>query len=172
MNNSSVEPSWIERTRRLVDYRREADEFVQRVGGQLPVGPQDAKAVSLLWLEADGLDEKLCSLLNEIDAGLLEGKADELDITRGATMRPSPLESEDVVYYECTWSLTWGDGLGVFVVLAVDSRSSVIQAHVRGLKSAEVESLRFPLAEADLKEGLTAAYVSEATVADRSQDFQ
>ena len=171
MNKSTEDISWIERARKLLDYRREANEFVQRVGSQLPIDPNDSEAVSLLWVEADFLDELICSLLNEMDSGLLQNSADELDITRGATMRPSPLENEEIVYYECTWSLTWGDGLGILVVLAIDSRSKIIQAQVRGLKSKQIETLRFPISETILKEGLTPCYVSEATADDTGQEI-
>ena len=68
--------SWIDRAKRLLKYRREAAEFLERVSGQIPVSPSHAASVSLLWAEADELDAMVCGLLNEMNAGLMAGRAE------------------------------------------------------------------------------------------------
>ena len=84
------ELSWLERTRRLVDYHQEALEFIGRAGQQISANPSHALAVGRLWLEADGIDDTVCTLLDEMNTGLLEGGG-ELDTTRGVATRPSQL---------------------------------------------------------------------------------
>lgn len=155
------EPPWLERARRLVAYHQEALDFVRRVGQQLPVGATDAGMVARLWLEAEELDNLVCALLDEMNTGLLEGKG-ELDATRGASLRPSA-SGEESVFYDCVWSLLWGDGRGISVNLAVNSRSGDYEASVRSVEARKVQRIGFPIAEAELKDTLIDAYVAEVT---------
>ena len=157
----SEEISWIERAKKLVEYHEEAQDFVRRVGKQLPTGPSDALAVSELWVEADRLDDMICSLLDEMNTGLVDGNA-KLDTTRGASVRPASFE-EEAVFYECSWALQWGDSRGVLVNLAVEPGARSYEVNVHAIKSEETRSIRYPVTEPDLKEGLINAYVIETT---------
>ena len=113
----SEELFWLEKAKKMVSYRQEALDFIDRAGEQLPVNPTDAPALSRLWVEADQLDEMICSLLDEMNAYLIEGKGD-LDTTRGASVRPYASDQESLVY-ECAWSLFWDDVKAVSVNLAI-----------------------------------------------------
>ncbi len=170
---TNEKPDWLDRARRLREYRREALEFIERVQSQFPVSREHARAVSILWYEADQRDDTVCSLLAEMNSGLLDGSA-ELDITRGASLRAigfgMGLPPEQAVFYECAWSLAWGDGRGVAVVLAIDPRNSAFDAHVRALKTKEAHRVPYPFTEADLTEPLTFAYLFESAADDTRLD--
>ena len=150
--------SWLERAKRLLKYRREAAEFLDRVSRQLPVSPSDAASVSLLWEAADELDALACGLLNEMNAGLMAGRA-ELDTTRGAI----PVGTDGVTY-ECCWTLAWNDGLGLSVRLSTDPRHSTLELLVRSTRSAEERQVPYPTTEDDFKLALAQAYAAEASI--------
>ncbi len=150
--------SWLEGAKRLVTYRREAAEFLERVGQQLPVSPSDAASVSLLWEAADELDAMVCGLLNEMNAGLIDGRA-ELDTTRGAIPAGT-----DGVTYECCWTLAWNAGLGLSVRLSTDPRHSTLELLVRSARSAEERRVPYPTTEDDFKLALAQAYAAEASI--------
>ncbi|MCI0821930.1 MAG: hypothetical protein J4N34_00740, partial [Chloroflexi bacterium] len=59
--------AWLDRARQLVDYHREALDFINRVSGQFPVNDSHAGHLSRLWVEADGLDQMVCSLLEDVN---------------------------------------------------------------------------------------------------------
>jgi len=158
------ELSWIERAKKLVEYHEEAQNFVRRVGKQLPTGPSDALAVSELWVEADRLDDMICSLLDEMNTGLVGGNA-ELDTTRGASIRPAGFE-EEAVFYECSWTLEWGNNRSVLVNLAVEPSARLYEVNVHAIQAEETRSIRHPVTESELKEGLINAYVIETTRGD------
>ena len=158
--------SWLERARRLVDYHQEALEFIGRAGQQIPANPTHALAVGRLWLEADGIDDRVCTLLDELNSGLLGGNG-ELDTTRGVAMRPSQL-GEEGVFYSCSWSLLWGGGRGVSLDLSIEPRSGTFEALVRSVRGVDSTSVRFPFSDSDLKEALVSAYVVEATSEDQA----
>jgi hypothetical protein len=158
--------SWIERAEKLVKYHDEAFDFVRRASEQLPVFPEDAHAVARLWVEVEQLDSLVCGLLDEMNTGLLNGKAD-MDTTRGASMRTGMMDDQYVAY-ECSWMLLWERGFGVAVNLAIDPRSRAWEANVQSLKSRGSQSIRFPLSEIELKDALVDAYVSEATLDSRA----
>ncbi|MFN3974591.1 MAG: hypothetical protein ACK4K2_04870 [Dehalococcoidia bacterium] len=146
--------SWIERVRRLVAYQQEAVGFLERVRQQFPLAmPQHAPAVARLWLLADEVDPFLCTLLEELNRGLLEGKG-QVDTTRGAQVRqegmplgpglegvpglsPQLLEGKETMRYDCTWSLRWEPAKTVAVQLSVEPDSEVFRgvamAHQAGL---------------------------------------
>ncbi len=150
--------SWLDRARRLLKYRREAAEFIERVSQQLPVSPSDAASVSALWEEADELDPMVCGLLNEMNAGLIAGRA-ELDTTRGAM----PVGTDGVTY-ECCWTLAWDDGLGLSVKLSTDPKYSTLELLVRSTRSAEERRVPYPTTEDDFKLALAQAYAAEASI--------
>ena len=155
------EYSWLERAKKLVEYNSEALDFLRRVGGQLPVARADAAAISRLWVQADNMDETICRLLEEMNAGLLDG-AGELDTTRGASMRQSDIY-EEAVYYDCTWSLLWGNGRGILVNLAVESLFHDFDMRVQSLLASSSQPVRYPFTEDEFKEYLVNAYFAEAT---------
>ncbi len=156
--------SWIERARRLAAYHAEAVDFVSRVGQSLPAAPADARAVRELWAEADRLDATVCSLLDVMNSELLGGSG-EMDATRGAAIRPMTFE-EEALFYECSWLLEWGRGLGVKVDLAVEPRTMFFDANIYALTTDEKINLPYPISESELKDGLVDAYVSEVTLAE------
>ena len=161
----SDELSWIERAQRLVDYHREALEFIGRAGQEIRASPAHAVSIGRLWLEADGIDDMVCTLLDEMNTGLLGGDG-ELDTTRGVAMRPSRL-GEEGVFYSCSWSLLWDGGKGVSLDLSIEPRSGTFEAQVRSLKGIQSTDVRFPLSDLDLKEALVSAYVAETTSVDQ-----
>ena len=150
--------SWLDRAKRLLKYRREAVEFLERVSQQLPVSPSDAASVSLLWEAADELDSMVCGLLNEMNSGLMAGRA-ELDTTRGAV----PVGTDGVAY-QCCWTLAWNDGRGLSVKLSTDPRYSTLELLVRAARSAEERRVPYPTTEDDFKLALAQAYAAEASI--------
>ena len=159
------ELSWIERAQRLVDYHQEALEFIGRAGQEIPASPTHALSVGRLWLEADGIDDMVCTLLDEMNTGLLGGEG-ELDTTRGVAVRPSRL-GEEGVFYSCSWSLLWGGGKAVSLDLSIEPQSGIFEAQVRALRGKQSTDVRFPLSDLDLKEALISAYVTETTSEDQ-----
>ena len=159
--------SWIDRARRLVAYHAEATDFVRRVGQSLPASPQDAAAVRELWAEADRLDATVCSLLEEMNRELLGG-AGQLDVTRGADIRPLTFE-EEALFYECSWVLEWGRGRAVKVDLAVEPRTMFFDANVHAVSADDKTNLPHPISESELKDSLVNAYVAEATIPDMGE---
>ncbi len=150
--------SWLDRAKRLLKYRREAAEFLERVSSQLPVSPSDAASISLLWDEADELGAMVCGLLNEMNTGLMAGRA-ELDTTRGAI----PVGTDGVTY-QCCWTLAWGEGLGLSVKLSTDPRRSTFELLVLSARSEEERRIPYPTIEDDFKLALAQAYAAEASI--------
>ncbi len=154
---------WLDEAKKLLEYRREAAEFLERAAQQLPVSHDDAGAVSALWHEAEGLDAMVCTLLDQINTVLLDGRG-ELDTTRGVSPLGSPADAERVVY-ECSWTLDWGDCLGISVKLSTDPRYSSFELLVRATRAAEERRVPHPAAEDDLKLALAHTYAAEASAA-------
>ena len=152
--------SWLDEAKKLLEYRREAAEFLERAARQLPVSPDDAGAVSALWHEADGLDAMVCALLGEMNAVLLDGGG-ELDTTRGASPAGSPADADGVVY-ECSWTLDWDGGLGISVKLSTESRHPTFNLVVRATRASEERRVPYPIAEEGLKLALANTYAAEA----------
>ena len=148
--------SWLDEAKKLLEYRREAAEFLERAAQQLPVSPGDAGAVAALWHEAERLDTMVCTLLSEMNAALLEGGG-ELDTTRGA----SPVDADGVVY-ECSWTLDWGDDLGLLVKLSTEPKHLTLDLVVRATRASEDRRVSYPLTEDSLKHALGNAYAAEA----------
>ena len=157
----SSEHSWTEKAKKLVEYHREAQDFIRRAGDQLPVSQDDAPALGRLWVEADQLDELIGTLLGQLNSDLL-GDAAEFDTTRGASVRRSRLVDQETLFFECTWSLTWEDR-SVVVNLSVDAKTSLYEAHVAAGSAREVHPISHPMSESALKAALVSAYVAETT---------
>lgn len=156
-----AETSWTGEAKKLVAYHREAQDFIRRAGDELPVSTDDALALGRLWVEADKLDELVCTLLDKLNKELLEGKA-EFDTTRGASVRRSRLDDGETLFYDCAWSLTW-EGCSVVVNLSVDAKTSLYEAQVAAGAAKEVLPVSHPISESALKAALVSAYVAEAT---------
>ena len=157
----SSETSWTDRAKKLVAHHRDAQDFIRRAADQLPVSQDDALALSRLWMEADALDELVCTLLDQLNNDLLEGEA-EFDTTRGASVRRSRLDQQETLFYDCTWSLTW-EGCSVVVNLSVEAKTSLYEAQVAAGSANEVHPVSHPISESALKAALVSAYVAEAT---------
>ncbi len=153
--------AWLERAKLLVGYHTEALDFINRVKSQLPVDESCTGHLSYLWVEADELDELICSLLEDVNEQLLSG-AGEMDTTRGAAVRPSLL-AEDTLFFECAWSLTWAEDKAITLGLAIDASTGIFEALTGGQASGITRSVRFPISESALKDALTEVYVAEAT---------
>ena len=153
--------AWLDRAKRLVGYHQEALDFIDRVRGQLPVDDSYAVYLSRLWVEADELDQTVCSLLEDVNHHLIEGSG-EMDTTRGAAVRPSLL-AEETLFFECSWSLTWSNGKSISLGLAIDATTGVFEALASGQLSNTTQTVRFPVTESALKDAFTQVYVVEAT---------
>lgn len=152
---------WLDRARQLVGYHQEALDFIDRVKGQLPVDDSYALYLSRLWVEADDLDQTVCSLLEDLNHHLIGGGG-EMDTTRGAAVRPSLLP-EEALFFECAWSLAWGDGKAVSLELAIDATTGIFDAHAIGRISNAKRAVPFPITESAMKDAFTEVYVAEAT---------
>jgi arylformamidase len=152
---------WTEQARRLAAYHGEAREFVARAAeGGLPASLQDVSAVCRLWLEAELLDNAICSRLDRLNADLLSGTA-EMDVTRGASIRIS-LSGERYLVYECSWALEW-DERGITVTLSLDLSTGAHGMHARCAGNEEPLDLDYPPAAQSLENALIEAYFAEAT---------
>ncbi|MCS7206547.1 MAG: hypothetical protein NZ951_01220 [Dehalococcoidia bacterium] len=184
--------SWIERVRRLVAYQQEALEFLERVRRQFPLAtPQHALAVARLWALADEVDPFLCTLLEELNRGLLEGKG-QMDTTRGAYTRkagvpPLPgledapglsFSARPTMCYECTWSLKWDDGKAVAVQLTVEPENDLFRGAVIGHQARLARDVPCPLRpgerprfEEGVREALLECFASEVISRPESPDL-
>ena len=153
--------AWLDRARQLVEYHKEALYFIDRVRDQLPVRESYAGQLSRLWVEADALDQMVCSLLEDVNTHLIQGSG-EMDTTRGAAVRPSLL-AEEALFFECAWSLAWSGGKAVSLALAIDAATGIFEAQASGSLSGTSQPVRFPISESALKDALTEVYVAEAT---------
>ncbi|GBD11913.1 hypothetical protein HRbin23_01596 [bacterium HR23] len=176
--------AWIERARRLVAYQQEALAFLERVRRQFPLAvPQHAPAVARLWLLADEVDSFLCTLLEELNRGLLGGKG-EVDTTRGAHTRrenaplapglegipglsPS-LAGREYIRYDCTWSLKWEEEKAVSVQLTVEPDNDVFRGVVVARRARLARDIPCPLRPAErqrfeegVREALLECFASE-----------
>ena len=135
---------WVDRTSRMVGYRDEALDFLERAGGQLPVFESDIGIVCRLWAVADEHDEILCRALTEFDAVLFES-AGELDITRGVETRPTS-ENESRVVFLCTWSVVRPESLSVSCVLYGEQLTGAIGLEIRDYRGAS-HPAPFPISD-------------------------
>lgn len=150
---------WTEEVRRLADYHREAAEFLQRVRQRFPQAhPRHVGAVARLWLSADELDPLVCSVLEELNRALLEGKG-EVDTTRGASLRPD-LVGREALHYECAWALTWPTG-ALRVRLSVEPEDPSPRLEVAAERAGERERLAYPVDPDRLRRALGRLFALE-----------
>ena len=123
----------------MVEYYPEAVDFARRAG--VPIGDGDALALTRLWAEADGLDARVMGRLSDLNDGLLGGKG-TVDALRGASQRETAAalvgdgagggygdEAAALgAFFECSWTLEWGDGRCVSAALEVDAAATAALA--------------------------------------------
>ena len=113
---------WIDRTRRMAEYRDEAFDFLRRASAAgLTAAEDDVELVCRLWATADERDVLICEALTKFDEALFDTPG-ELEITRGAEPRPTlnNPNGDDRLLYVCAWTLSRQDGRAVSVALAAD----------------------------------------------------
>ena len=120
--NESLD-KWIDRARRMAEYRAEASDFIRRAAyANLPADEADVELVCRLWATADERDVLICDALTKFDEALFDSPG-ELEITRAAEPRPSP-NDEARLLYVCAWTLSRPAGdeneRAVSVALAAD----------------------------------------------------
>ena len=156
IQDSAVLETWVNRTRRMVDYRDEALAFLGRASGQVPVFESDVGLVCRLWAVADEHDEIMCRALTEFDSALFESPG-ELDITRGVETRPTP-EDESRVAFLCTWAIARPGQERVSCALYGEQLTGVVGLEVQDSRGVSYP-LPFPLGEPSaLYEALSDAF--------------
>lgn len=162
----------------MVEYYPEAVDFARRAG--VPIGDGDALALTRLWAEADGLDARVMGRLGELNDGLLGGKG-TVDALRGASQRETAAAligdggavgggDGDAAaalgaFFDCSWTLEWGDGRCVSVALEVDAGAGVFYAYARGAASGAAARVGYPVTDGALEEALTEVFVAEVAAA-------
>ena len=77
---------WVDRARRMVEYRAEAMDFLRRVGSMLPAAGTDVELVCRLWTAADEYDVTICEAVQRFDVAIFDVPG-EIEITRGCRTR-------------------------------------------------------------------------------------
>jgi hypothetical protein len=155
---------WIAQIEEFLQSTREAREFVERAAETFPrATPDHDMAVALLWQHAYAMDQQIYGLLEEMSSRLTGGQG-VVDLTRGASVRPlmPGVVKEELLFYECTWSLTWeGTNPQITVKLSVEPQMESFHLQVGGFNTFRPSDLRFPMDEQQLKDALRKAYVRE-----------
>lgn len=151
---------WVERAMNLIRYHDEALEFISRASANLPTAAKDTEAVCLLWDEADGLDRTVSGHLATINDRLLDGRG-QFDVTRGADMTYR-FGAEEMLVYQCTWTLMWDGHRRIVVVLAIEPRSKSLDAWV-GAVEGEGITLSVPITNLQLEDALVITYFRMTT---------
>ena len=108
MADNDTLTQWVDRTRRMAEYRDEAFDFLRRAAASgLPSVESDVELVCRLWATADERDVLICDALTKFDEALFDTRG-ELEITRGAEPRPAPNDDERLLYV-CAWTLSRPD---------------------------------------------------------------
>ena len=108
MTNNDSLTQWIDRTRRMAEYRDDAFDFLRRASAAgLTAAEDDVELVCRLWATADERDVLICEALTKFDEALFNAPG-ELEITRGAEPRPTPNNpnGDDRLLYVCAWTLS------------------------------------------------------------------
>lgn len=154
-SDTGIDP-WLDRVRRMTEYRAEAADFIRRAGSLLPAADADVELVCRLWAIADEHDTYICEALQEFDNAVFETRG-ELDITRGAEPTTTP-EGNVVLSYLCTWTLARPDSQSASVVLTADQVSGELTFETRDTAGAG-RTIGFPLREDEkFYEALTSSF--------------
>ena len=153
---------WIERARSMAAYHAEALDFIRRAQPQHPVEDADVYPLMRLWVQADKLDELILTLLQTLNAELLDSVG-ELDTTRSVDGHSDyGYGGNRRISYECGWALEWTDERAVAVTVGFDA-DALFYAHAAGVRSAFTYRIRYPITESALQDALCEAYVRETT---------
>ena len=148
--------SWLDRVRRMAEYRIEAADFLKRASSILPAVETDVELVCRLWTIADEHDVLVCEALKRFDDALFDTHG-ELEITRGA----EPVTTsggDDSLCYLCTWTLLRPDSQSASVVLKADQVSGQFEFEVVDSTGAR-RAIGFPMSrEAGLYDALTSSF--------------
>ena len=154
-SNSRIDP-WLDRVRRMAEYRTEAADFIRRAGSLLPAADDDVELVCRLWTIADEYDAYICEALQKFDEAVFETMG-ELEITRGAEPVTAP-EGNVTLSYICTWTLVRPDSQSAGVVLTADQVTGELMFEVRGSLAAG-RPIGFPIGEDErLYKALTSSF--------------
>lgn len=153
--NASID-SWLDRVRRMAEYRIEAADFLNRASSVLPAVETDVELVCRLWTIADEHDVRVCEALKRFDDALFDAHG-ELEITRGAEPVVTSGGSNSLSYL-CTWTLLRPDSQSASVVLKADQASGRFEFEVVDSTGAK-RSIGFPMdREAELYDALTSSF--------------
>ena len=151
-SNSEIE-TWVDRARRMVDYREEATDFLRRASSMLPVVESDVELVCRLWTAADEYDVSICDALRRFDQALFDVPG-QLDITRGAEPTSTRDDGEGLAYL-CSWTLMRPEADGMSVALMADQLTGRFSFEVRD-SNGDARTVAFPIGcPSELYEALT-----------------
>lgn len=154
---------WIERARSMAAYHAEARDFIRRAQPQHPVEDDDVYPLMRLWVQADRLDELILTLLQTLNAEMLNSIG-ELDTTRSVNGYSE--DGERRISYECGWALEWTYSStrmrSVNVTICFDE-DSVFYAYASCGRSWFTQRIGYPITESALQDALCEAYVRETT---------
>lgn len=150
---------WLDRAKEILAYAPEASDFIERASKNFSAKKSDAILISLLWVEANAMDELFYSLLGDINEELLNGVG-TIDTTRGASLKQS--KSGNVVpSYECSWTLEWESEKSVSIVLSICPTTKTIDMSVAGGKSEFKQDVLSPTDHNSIEKTLANAVVFE-----------
>jgi hypothetical protein len=152
---------WILQTQELLSKAYEARDFIERAAENFRTAvPTHAIAIARLWQRAESLDQLIAGHLITMNNQLFEGKG-EVDTTRGASTR-SLLVGEELLMYDCTWTLSWDRNTrGIIVKFSIEPEMESLHLRVENLTVAGGQDIRYPLYEDQLADALAKAYVLE-----------
>ena len=116
--------TWLARSKRMLAYADEARDFIRRARSELPVNEADVGSICYLWTRADELDVTVYEALSKFDSALFDSPG-EIETTRGVEV------DDEIVSFQCTWSLHRPDGGFISVVLLADQATRKIEVEVR-----------------------------------------
>ena len=147
---------WVDRVRRMADYRTEAVDFLSRASSILPAVQSDVELVCRLWTVADEHDVTICEALQRFDEALFDVPGC-LEVTRGAEPKSNQDGGEGLAYL-CNWTLGRSESHSTSVVLAADRVTGRLDFEVRD-SYGERNSIGFPLgSKQDLYESLSSSF--------------
>lgn len=157
MNSADINiDTWLDRVRRMTEYRVEAADFLHRASSILPTADADLELVCRLWAIADEHDTYICEALQKFDRTVF-GTPGELEITRGAEPVVTP-GGNDSLLYLCTWTIARPETQSASVVLTADQLSARLEFEVRDSTGIR-QAVGFPIGEDEsLLEALTSSF--------------
>ena len=140
--SSSEIDVWVDRVRRMVEYRAEATDFLRRVSSMLPAAGTDVELVCRLWTAADECDVAICEAMQRFDGAIFNAPG-QIEITRGAEPVSTGDSGEGVVYL-CTWTLVRSEVHSTSVALLADQVTRRLDLEIRDADGGR-RSIGYPL---------------------------